>query len=757
MTEILRRDFLKYCAGAAAVLGLEFSPIGMIKQLFAAGGVPSSPTYPIGAITSTLTSVVLPGAVVPPDNFISPYYFYSLSPGDLSEYDANNFGAWGWSAPARGSGVYVLPDMASGSTAATRTPDPSAPLLLNFFSISDCHIADKECPARPPGFAYQYPNPGVTGTVGGHQITLPMGNISAYSGIILSTTQVLDAAVQSINAQHQLTPFNFGIGLGDAADNTQYNELRWYIDVLDGKMITPSSGAHLGANSIDYQKPYQAAGLDRSIPWYQAIGNHDQFWMGSTTVTDVLRHTLVGSQILTIGVASTLAEYEMLTAANQGPQFWNLVFNAPFDQRWYMGVVDGSDPYGKIIGAGPTISTQAITVASDRNRRSLSVNQWMNEFFNTQSQPVGHGFTRAMAAAGFACYSFNPVPGIPIKIIVLDDTDKLYHGAGGSLDNKRFQWLQNQLAAGQNADQLMIVCSHVPLNPYAQTAMGDSPPTANQYLASLWEYSEVPMDFILSACHNNPNLVLWVAGHVHRNTITPQPASVYVPSAAANQGFWVAETPSLRDFPQQFRSYRLIYNSSDSSIGNEPSISVVALSHDTAPQPGTPACNSRKYAIGAMEIFDPTTFGNHTANPTNNYQQGPGMDPNSCVYNAELVIPLGQLSPGLQNKLQNLGPVVGYFKIDGGANTVASQAVTLNNCVLGSAATEYRASQSRNFKGAAWQFYPGPGDPPPSFALGAASGSGAKTVYFQVKDANGRVSPIVQDSVHFSKTAAIGG
>ena len=46
--------------------------------------------------------------------------------------------------------------------------------------------------------------------------------------------------------------------------------------MLDGKLITPSSGYHLGADVIDYQRPFQAAGLDKSIPWYQVIGNHDQ-------------------------------------------------------------------------------------------------------------------------------------------------------------------------------------------------------------------------------------------------------------------------------------------------------------------------------------------------------------------------------------------------------------------------------------------------------------------------------------------------
>ena len=144
----------------------------------------------------------------------------------------------------------MSPDMATGTVSPQSVTDPSvAAMLLTFFTISDIHICDKESPARCIDYAYQYPNPSIP-------VYGPVGNSSAYSGIILYTTQVLDAAVQTINAVHQVTPFDFGISLGDAADNTQYNELRWYIDVLDGKMIHPSSGAHRGAHDIDYQKPY---------------------------------------------------------------------------------------------------------------------------------------------------------------------------------------------------------------------------------------------------------------------------------------------------------------------------------------------------------------------------------------------------------------------------------------------------------------------------------------------------------------------
>src|SRR4029077_10745128 len=92
------------------------------------------------------------------------------------------------------------------------------------------------------------------------------------------------AAIQTMNALHAKTPFDFGISLGDACNSTQYNELRWYIDVIDGKVIHPSSGAHAGAATVDYQKPYRAAGLNPAIPWYQVLGNHDHFLIGSIPV-----------------------------------------------------------------------------------------------------------------------------------------------------------------------------------------------------------------------------------------------------------------------------------------------------------------------------------------------------------------------------------------------------------------------------------------------------------------------------------------
>src|ERR1035441_1789075 len=178
-----------------------------------------------------------------------------------------------WSPWARRASEFVC---SYQSRTQSNIPNPSWGLkdhldsarLLSFFSMSDIHITDKESPAQVPCFGWN-------GPFGGGGLY-----VSAYSPIMLTTTHVLDAAVKTVNALHHQAPFNFGIVLGDVCNSSQFNELRWFIDVMDGKHITPSSGAHLGADTIDYQKPYQAAGLDRSIPWYEAIGNHDQFWVG---------------------------------------------------------------------------------------------------------------------------------------------------------------------------------------------------------------------------------------------------------------------------------------------------------------------------------------------------------------------------------------------------------------------------------------------------------------------------------------------
>ncbi|MHC1727682.1 MAG: TIGR03768 family metallophosphoesterase [Syntrophobacteraceae bacterium] len=694
--EVFRRDFLKYCVGVGAALGLEFSPLGALEKVLAAAESSSAPSYPIAEhVYTTLHKTVVPKEHGP----------RQLLPRQVFRYAENHYGEWNPDGPGR---PYVRPDMQNGAVIEPSVRDPQAVPLLSFFTISDIHIVDKESPTQCIYEGYTYPE--VTTPPTGDPPNAPVGNSSAYSAIIVYTTHVLDAAVQTINALHKKAPFDFGISLGDACNNTQYNELRWYIDVLDGKVIHPSSGAHRGADSIDYQKPYQAAGLDKSLPWYQTIGNHDQFWMGSAPVNDYLRETYIGTDILNIGPVTTI------------PPDWTQVFNG---RGFYMGLVNGTTEFGEIIDAGPVEKySKPPRIVADQNRRSLLIGEWMSEFLNTTSKPTGHGFTQQMIEEGFACYSFHPRANIPIKVIVLDDTDKLAGGAAASLDYERFGWLVQELDEGEAAGELMIICAHIPIRPYAQTPK----PAGSQHfpLWSLWDTnSDISEDELLNRLHKYKNLILWCSGHVHRNTITPQPS----PDGDPEYGFWEVETSSLRDYPQQFRRLEIVLNSDNT-------ISIFALNVDTAANPATlsngkhsPAWRSRSYAIATQQIFK------------NPIKQGPHVSKAAGVYNAELV---KQLSPAMQTKLAQLPPIVSSFKINHGDASTTSRVVTLNNAVVGSNPTHYMASESSSFTGGVWMPYA----KAPSFTLSPTDATGRKTVYFKVKDGSGKKSAVVSDKIN---------
>ncbi len=261
----------------------------------------------------------------------------------------------------------------------------------------------------------------------------------------------------------------------------------------------------------------------------------------------------------------------------------------------------------------------------------------MSEFFKTTSQPAGHGFTQEMidGAALAACYTFYPKADMPIKVIVLDDTDKIDGGAYGCLDEPRYDWLINELESGQAADELMIICAHIPVWPYGYQTPSPYPPK------TIWNPDSyvTDQDLVNTLSSTYSNLILWISGHVHRNAITPQPDDS---NPGSGYGFWEVETPSLRDFPQEFRRFEIVRNSDNETI------SILVIDVDPAVNPAplpdgsqSPAFISRSYSIAAQQIFG------------TQIQQAPGIDPHSGVCNAQLVIRLSQLTPGLQNKIRS--------------------------------------------------------------------------------------------------------
>ncbi|MFZ3046913.1 MAG: TIGR03768 family metallophosphoesterase, partial [Desulfatirhabdiaceae bacterium] len=113
----------------------------------------------------------------------------------------------------------------------------------------------------------------------------------------------------------------------------------------------------------------------------------------------------------------------------------------------------------------------------------------------------------------------------------------------------------------------------------------------------------------------------------HLNTITPQPSP---DSAHPENGFWEVETASLRDFPQEFRTFNILRNSDNS-------ISILAIDIDPAVREGSLAELSRSKSIGIKRILGGLSSFQDTTSNANN---------------GELV---KQLTPEMQMKIANYG------------------------------------------------------------------------------------------------------
>jgi len=139
-------------------------------------------------------------------------------------------------------------------------------------------------------------------------------------------------------------------------------------------------------------------------------------------------------------------------------------------------------------------------------------------------------------------------------------------------------------------------------------------------------YDPVVETNLVATLHRYPNLLMLIAGHRHVNVVTPFPS----PDPAHPEcGFWEVETPSLRDFPIQFRSWEIFLNS-------DTNISIVTTDVDPTTQPDSPAGKAVSLGLGALRVYSSIELTN-TA---------------SHAYNAELV---KQLTPAMQAKLAGCG------------------------------------------------------------------------------------------------------
>jgi metallophosphoesterase (TIGR03767 family) len=422
--------------------------------------------------------------------------------------------------------------------------------LVAFAQFSDIHVLDAQSPARAE-YLDRFADPG--------QPAPQLGG--AYRPQEILTLQVADAMARAVNRIRRGpatgVPLAFTICTGDNADNTQYNEVRWMIDVLDGGRITPGSGSRSRYQGVmdwvDYDvhywhpegtppgkaddrprsrygfpvvpglleaaiRPFTAAGLD--MPWLTVFGNHDGLVQGDFPDNSAARRIATGSRKVT-GLAAGIS-LEQLGA--------DLLADSPATFS--------------LLDEGPTRR-----VTADPDRRMLSRPEIVREHFTTAGRPRGHGYTSRNLADDTAYYAFG---NGQIRFIVLDTVNQ-GGGSDGSLDDRQFGWLERQLVAGSSryldrsgnvvshpaADWLFILFSHHTIgtmdNP--SLAPGEAGPRIKgpQMQALLLRF---------------PNVVAWVNGHTHQNQVTGHARPKGAPFAG---GFWEVNTASHIDWPQQCR------------------------------------------------------------------------------------------------------------------------------------------------------------------------------------------------------------
>ncbi|MCK7627290.1 TIGR03767 family metallophosphoesterase [Streptomyces sp. RS10V-4] len=419
--------------------------------------------------------------------------------------------------------------------------------LASFVQFTDLHLADVESPVR-----FEY---------------LARFNDSAHRPQEALTVRGASSLVERVNAvrrgPYTGLPFGLVMATGDNTDNHEQIELDWYLSVMSGGRITPSSGdprryeGVQNSGNAAYWNPesplrdaYKAKGLPEipgflsaaarpftapglSVPWYTTVGNHDDSIEGTLPDLGLLNELYTGDRKLE-GCDDTTAA-RLATALRNDP-------------------AQAASLLGTLLTKGGAVRR----ITPDERRRPFTPAEFARAHLDpayTGAGPVGHGFTSDAAASGRLYYTFPLAPGV--LGISLDTTNRA-GWADGSLGTAQLRWLESVLRShssrwydddgrtvrGTGGDCLIVLFSH-----HTSTTMGNLLPDPYHPFEGRHDGKA-----LVALLQRYPNVVAWVNGHTHENRITPHGHAI------PERAFWEINTASHVDYPQHARIIELADN-----------------------------------------------------------------------------------------------------------------------------------------------------------------------------------------------------
>ena len=470
--------------------------------------------------------------------------------------------------------------------------------LLYFAQLSDFQLSDEESPARAEVLD-------ISGSPF-ESAWRPQEALEPFTvDEVIREVNRFDASPIR-NQRRRRARLALTITSGDSADNQQINEVKWVVQLLEGGRVDPNSGVEGGVcgaltaargEAARYtgvqddsdvlesgrfydpdrpagafaawpsypglmdraQQPFETPGLKR--PSYVAFGNHDGTVQGNL-------HALKLLDDLAKGCVKPLA---------------------------ITGVLG--------LGALTTSPGRSIVVPPDPER-GFADRPSYKALHSTGHQQDAHGFAyvddaELRASRGQAAYyAFSPKPGIRmIAINTVAEGDTI--NSNGNLDDPQFRWLQRELKAAGERDELVVLFGHHPIRSLTNNAPDEDAGSCALRVVTgpgcdLDPRDSKPLHLgadLRALLLANPHVIAYVAGHTHKNRVTAF-------DRAGGGGFWGIETASEIDWPIQSRLLEVMDNR-DGTL----SIFGTLIDHGApraTPAPGTGALGFAPETLAAL-------------------------------------------------------------------------------------------------------------------------------------------------------------